>query len=244
MGEASDVRSRSLSDAPSRTTDSSRETFESIRVRASKATGGADSFRCCCPAHDDHSPSLSVKHDTDRVLLHCWTGCEPEDVCRAFGLELADLFDPDTDGVYAVPAPPRPNLREEARAILAEERSAEATIPPIPCEGLAFALERLRKRDPLGAAQLAGIATGESWERFTRMERAVLTDWAVLRAGRPWRAAVVQKLGTVDRDGHHHAAPPAAVPETPLPATFEEMPDEEHAKAIAHDVWDDRRIAL
>ena len=89
---------RSLSpDPPRRTTSDARETFESIRGQASKATGGADSFRCCCPAHDDRSPSLSVRYETDRVLLHCWTGCEPAAVVEAFGLTLADLFDVNTD---------------------------------------------------------------------------------------------------------------------------------------------------
>ena len=33
-----------------------------------------------CPAHEDHSPSLSISEGDDgRVLLHCFTGCTTED---------------------------------------------------------------------------------------------------------------------------------------------------------------------
>jgi len=54
---------------------------------------GPDSWLACCPAHDDRSPSLSVKQAEDRLLLHCFAGCEVGDVLAAVGLSLADLFD-------------------------------------------------------------------------------------------------------------------------------------------------------
>lgn len=36
-----------------------------------------------CPAHDDHSPSLSVASENGKVLVHCFTGCPQEAVIRA-----------------------------------------------------------------------------------------------------------------------------------------------------------------
>ena len=36
-----------------------------------------------CPAHDDKSPSLSVKQDGGRLLLHCFAGCEYEAIVEA-----------------------------------------------------------------------------------------------------------------------------------------------------------------
>ncbi len=46
-----------------------------------------------CPNHDDRNPSLSVTEgDDQRVLLHCHTGCEFDDVVAALGLEKKDLF--------------------------------------------------------------------------------------------------------------------------------------------------------
>lgn len=46
-----------------------------------------------CPAHEDRSPSLSIREIDDRVLLHCFGGCEVGDVLAALGLDLRDLFD-------------------------------------------------------------------------------------------------------------------------------------------------------
>lgn len=47
-----------------------------------------------CPAHDDRSPSLSVREcDDGRVLLHCFAGCETRSIVEALGLSWADLFD-------------------------------------------------------------------------------------------------------------------------------------------------------
>jgi hypothetical protein len=48
-----------------------------------------------CPAHEDRSPSLSVKEaDDSRVLLHCYGGCTAAQIVGALGLDLADLFPP------------------------------------------------------------------------------------------------------------------------------------------------------
>jgi len=59
---------------------------------------GAHQFVARCPAHDDHTASLSVTwKQGDRgglVLLHCH-GCNApaQDIAEALGLSLADLFD-------------------------------------------------------------------------------------------------------------------------------------------------------
>ncbi len=46
-----------------------------------------------CPAHDDRSPSLSIKDGDDgRVLLHCFAGCGTEDVLSAIGLTFSDVM--------------------------------------------------------------------------------------------------------------------------------------------------------
>jgi hypothetical protein len=36
-----------------------------------------------CPAHDDRSPSLSLRDGPDGLIVHCFTGCEPRDVYEA-----------------------------------------------------------------------------------------------------------------------------------------------------------------
>jgi len=50
-----------------------------------------------CPAHDDRAPSLSIRHTDDRLLIHCFGGCDPLDVVHSVGMELADLFDKPRD---------------------------------------------------------------------------------------------------------------------------------------------------
>lgn len=46
-----------------------------------------------CPAHEDRSPSLSVRELSDgRTLLHDFAGCSVEEVLGAVGLEFDALF--------------------------------------------------------------------------------------------------------------------------------------------------------
>ena len=46
-----------------------------------------------CPAHDDRSPSLSIRElDDGRVLIHCFAGCSATDIVASVGLALRDLF--------------------------------------------------------------------------------------------------------------------------------------------------------
>jgi len=46
-----------------------------------------------CSAHDDRSPSLAISEgDGGRLLLHCWAGCETEDILSARGLTFADVM--------------------------------------------------------------------------------------------------------------------------------------------------------
>ncbi len=47
----------------------------------------------CCPAHDDQHPSLGVMEGDDgKIVLNCFAGCTPEDICESLGLRLSDLF--------------------------------------------------------------------------------------------------------------------------------------------------------
>jgi hypothetical protein len=60
--------------------------FESVRGKHPK-------WIARCPAHEDRSPSLSVKAlDDGRVLVHCFAGCGAADVMAAVGLTLAALY--------------------------------------------------------------------------------------------------------------------------------------------------------
>lgn len=54
---------------------------------------GPDKWIARCPAHDDKTPSLSLKEAQDgAMLVHCWGGCRTEDVVQSVGLTMASLF--------------------------------------------------------------------------------------------------------------------------------------------------------
>jgi hypothetical protein len=46
-----------------------------------------------CPAHDDRTPSLSVKQGDAGALVHCHAGCDLSAILEALDLEKPDLFD-------------------------------------------------------------------------------------------------------------------------------------------------------
>ena len=50
-----------------------------------------------CPSHEDNKASLSVScGDDERVLLHCFAGCETWEVVKDLGLEWGDLFNSES----------------------------------------------------------------------------------------------------------------------------------------------------
>lgn len=54
---------------------------------------GSGRWIACCPAHNDRSPSLSIRElDDGRVLVHCFSGCEVEAVLGAVGLTFDALY--------------------------------------------------------------------------------------------------------------------------------------------------------
>ncbi len=62
------------------------------RLDGVKASG-AGKWQARCPAHDDKTPSLSIKEINDgTLLLKCWAGCSAGEIVGAVGLELSDLF--------------------------------------------------------------------------------------------------------------------------------------------------------
>ena len=42
-------------------------------------------WSCRCPAHDDRSPSLSLRDGERGLITHCWAGCDRRDVLAVLG---------------------------------------------------------------------------------------------------------------------------------------------------------------
>ena len=94
-----------------------------------KALGGSHG-KARCPAHDDHTPSLSIRDGDDgRLLTHCHAGCEPAAVWDA--LKRLGLVGDRCSTSKAAPSRREPDRTAEALAIW------NASIPPVgtPVEG-------------------------------------------------------------------------------------------------------------
>ena len=123
---------------------------------------GPSRWMACCPAHDDKTPSLSIRETGDGTcLLKCFAGCTAGDVVSSIGLSLRDLF---PDSRCCPSAPGRPSggrgsglsarrRRELEDALLNERlilRMAAADIragraSQIDAERAGTAMERVRK---------------------------------------------------------------------------------------------------
>ncbi len=60
---------------------------------------------CCCPAHDDRTPSLSVGLTSNAILLHCFAGCTSDEVIdglKRYGIQPRDLFDGKGGAIVSV----------------------------------------------------------------------------------------------------------------------------------------------
>jgi hypothetical protein len=67
--------------------------FEDVLDKLEVATRNGERAMSYCPTHDDHhNPSLSLKAENGRLLLHCFAGCRPEDIVSKVGLRMQELF--------------------------------------------------------------------------------------------------------------------------------------------------------
>lgn len=142
---------------------------------------GEDRWIARCPAHDDHSPSLSIRQTSDRVLMRCWAGCTVDDICSAIGITLADLYRDRRRGK------PDPDVLRRRRAAegLDNWRQAE----------LRRCREELRSIDTLRLAITAAVQAG------TMTEDEAWAKLANVYAGYSWLEYRFEVLRTgTDRD--------------------------------------------
>lgn len=88
-----------------------------------------------CPAHDDRSPSLSIRNsDNDKVLVKCHAGCEQEDVIAALqdrGLWRRWDHEPRPSPTWSSSRPSKPTgERDEASRIALVRRLWREAIDP------------------------------------------------------------------------------------------------------------------
>lgn len=69
------------------------DTLLSRLTKVKRSSG--NSWVACCPAHEDRTPSLTIRDAGDgRILIHCFSGCNTEDVLGAVGMQWEDVMPP------------------------------------------------------------------------------------------------------------------------------------------------------
>jgi hypothetical protein len=110
-------------------------------------------YAALCPAHDDKNPSLSVTAKDDRILIHCFAGCDVEEVLASVNLSLSDLFDkPLTHRGKPIPKRDRwdarmllREIRDESVVVVlaATDMLQQKTLPPEDYKRLRKAADRI-----------------------------------------------------------------------------------------------------
>ena len=165
-------------------------------VESLKGTWRQGRGMCCCPAHDDRTPSLSVTLGRKAILFHCFAGCSNEDVIAALdrqGVRSRELF--DGSGAGTADRQNQGDFSPNARRLW---HSASA-ISDSPVErylaqrGLQRASDQFRFLDrtplgPRGAVQF-----------LPAMLAAVTTDIGIIAVHRTFLDAVSGKLAGFER---------------------------------------------
>ncbi|MCF7979731.1 MAG: hypothetical protein K9L82_17320 [Chromatiaceae bacterium] len=77
-----------------------------------------DCWSARCPAHEDKSPSLSIRQTADKVLFHCFAGCPADDILAAVNLKWTDLYPDRWDAAHAAAVAPQRRRRTAQRVMV------------------------------------------------------------------------------------------------------------------------------
>lgn len=142
-----------------------------------------DGFTATCPAHEDRTPSLSIREgDGELVLLHDHGGCTVEAIVAALGLTMADLFPPNADGRRSSTAP-RPRGASKGRIVAMYDYRDERGV--LLFQVCRFDPKDFRQRRPRSAR----LSAGQHWLWNVEGVRRVLYRLPELRAADP--AAII-----------------------------------------------------
>jgi hypothetical protein len=129
--------------------------FEDVLDRLQIASRNGEKAMCFCPAHDDrNNPSLSLKVENGKLLLHCFAGCRPEDIVSEMGLEMKDLF---TQGGGGSSIPSNMPARLHARGEKVHEQAENGRASLDAHSGHGCTLEEYSREKELPEAFLQGL---------------------------------------------------------------------------------------
>jgi hypothetical protein len=92
--------------------------LEAVLARLNGVRPNAGGWITRCPAHEDRSPSLSIRKENGKILLHCFGGCSIEAVCAALEIKVSEVFGERRE-IYK----PEPRIVREAQKRISGLRS-------------------------------------------------------------------------------------------------------------------------
>ena len=107
---------------------------------------GKGGWMACCPAHDDHNPSMHVNVGKDgRILVKCYAGCTTADIVAALGLKMRDLMaERSTPGRAGESGRGKGKGRGEASKAASGQESADSASSAATVAGPTFAARKKR----------------------------------------------------------------------------------------------------
>lgn len=157
---------------------------------------------CLCPAHDDSSPSLSVRLGNTAILFHCFAGCTPVEVMKALernklhdrtAVEMPDVKSKRDMGALAV------RLWKASVPIvgtLAEEYLLARGLSPPYSKALRFNPATILGSGPTKRIMPAMIAAAENDMGVVAVQRTFLDPEDVLRKPIPKPKVSLGLIGT------------------------------------------------
>jgi len=107
-----------------------------LKSKLTKVIKSGKGWTAKCPAHDDGKNSLSLSEGKDgRALIHCFTGCPPENVVKAVGLEMTDLY---PQGQESYLYPPKTSATAQPSGCTLEDYARNKAIPVDFLKGLSL----------------------------------------------------------------------------------------------------------
>ena len=104
--------------------------LDALKSNGHEPKQSGNGWECCCPAHEDRNPSLSINAGDDgRALLKCHAGCSTESVIESLGMKMGDLFPdghttPSTINTHTATRPkPKVVFQSANEAVQALERT-------------------------------------------------------------------------------------------------------------------------
>jgi 5S rRNA maturation endonuclease (ribonuclease M5) len=67
--------------------------LEAILAKFERVTKSGSEYKALCPAHADKNPSLSIKEENGKIILHCFAGCSYESIMRIIGDVEVESYD-------------------------------------------------------------------------------------------------------------------------------------------------------